>query len=155
MKICTRCSEQKSLEEFGRAKGYKDGIRSECKKCYKARVSEWRKKNPEKWQSQWNRNNKARKERGYNWHLNNRERARSKHLKRAYGLTLEDYERMYQEQSGKCAACQESHETLDVDHCHETGRVRALLCNRCNRALGMANDNPELIKKLLVYITDR
>jgi|SRR5579864_5744490 len=50
-----------------------------------------------------------------------------------YGLTLEEYNQMYNKQSGKCAICQVWYPRLDIDHDHKEGRVRALLCMTCNR----------------------
>ncbi|WP_113701923.1 endonuclease VII domain-containing protein [Nonomuraea lactucae] len=73
-----------------------------------------------------------------------------------YGLTLADYDRMFQAQNGVCAVCRgpqvEFRRFLDVDHCHATGRVRGLLCGTCNAALGAVNDDPELLEALAAYI---
>lgn len=56
---------------------------------------------------------------------------------RKYGMTVEGYERMYQEQDGKCAVCAEPFEVLCIDHNHSTGAVRQLLCASCNTAIGL------------------
>jgi hypothetical protein len=69
------------------------------------------------------------------------ERARANTLKRQYGMTLEDEQRMRLEQNGACAICGEV-VNLVVDHDHETGVVRGLLCNACNSALGYFRDDP-------------
>lgn len=71
-----------------------------------------------------------------------RERARS--LKRLYDITLEDYTMMLAAQNGRCAIClrtpdQEHHRVLHVDHDHQTGKVRGLLCSRCNTGIGLLN----------------
>ena len=76
------------------------------------------------------------------------EQRRNIHLKHRYGITLADYNRMAEEQGGKCAVCREppsrantrSHwrGKLCVDHCHDSGKVRGLLCNDCNLAIGYA-----------------
>lgn len=72
---------------------------------------------------------------------------------RKYGLSTGDYERMLAEQGGRCAVCRALPATvLNVDHCHETGLVRGLLCGTCNRALGQASDNPQLLRKLADYV---
>lgn len=65
----------------------------------------------------------------------NAEKAREAHLKRTYGITIEDYNRILKEQSGKCAVCGKPPKTmrLAVDHCHKTGKIRGLLCSYCNR----------------------
>ena len=66
-------------------------------------------------------------------------------LKSRYGITQEDYNKMFDDQQGCCKACgkhqSELKRTLDVDHCHETNKVRGLLCNRCNLILGLCNDD--------------
>jgi len=83
----------------------------------------------------------------------------NKWLKHKYGLSFDDFHIMYEQQEKKCALCSiEIHmnskdkQRACVDHCHETGRVRGILCQNCNRALGMLKDNKETIKKMLEYI---
>jgi len=71
-----------------------------------------------------------------------------------YGLTLAQYDRMLENQDGRCAVCQalpKAGQRLHVDHDHETGVVRALLCGPCNTALGIMEENPEYLWKLLDY----
>ena len=83
---------------------------------------------------------------------------RENHLKKKYGITSEDYERMHENQDGKCAIC-ETTETGDrrakhftVDHCHETGKVRGLLCHRCNTALGLFEDKTDRMNNAIQYL---
>lgn len=85
----------------------------------------------------------------------------SAYLKRNYGITLSDYERMYAEQSGRCKICggegfvmnKDRHRVkLVVDHCHATGKVRGLLCHNCNRALGLLNDNIQSLENAIAYL---
>lgn len=57
-------------------------------------------------------------------------------LKLLYGITVEEYNSMWEAQGGKCAICGDDG-TLDTDHSHETGKVRALLCRRCNLVVGL------------------
>lgn len=73
-----------------------------------------------------------------------------------YGISLEEYNEMFAEQNGCCAICKR-HQTefkkhLHVDHNHETGEVRGLLCHNCNLALGRFQDSPEIIKAALEYV---
>jgi len=75
---------------------------------------------------------------------------RKAHLKN-YGLTPGDYDKLFEEQSGKCKICGTtdpgaSYKYLSVDHDHETGEVRGLLCNSCNRALGFFKDDTNLLE---------
>jgi ribosomal protein L34E len=74
-----------------------------------------------------------------------------------YGITVADYERMLGEQDGACASCKRPPSgkgvdaVLHVDHDHETGEARALLCGTCNKALGIMRDDPDAIWQLLIY----
>lgn len=83
---------------------------------------------------------------------------RAKSLKEKYGITLSDYDIMFIEQEGKCKICDSTtnahsrNNYLDIDHCHITGKVRGLLCNKCNKAIGYFNDDPELLVKALKYL---
>jgi len=74
------------------------------------------------------------------WNNKNFNRRKNVILKNVYGITLDDYNRMFNEQEGKCAICQrhqnELTRTLGVDHCHKTNKIRSLLCKNCNVALG-------------------
>ncbi len=78
------------------------------------------------------------------------------YLKRLYGITLEDYEIMFNNQNGCCAICKrhQAHfvKALAVDHDHETGKVRALLCEFCNTAIGLLQDNPDVILEASNYV---
>ena len=77
-------------------------------------------------------------------------------IKKRYGLTPTEYDRLFSDQNGKCAICGETPMTKKgsvVDHCHETGRVRGILCQRCNTAIGMLYDDPLLLRKAATYLT--
>lgn len=79
-----------------------------------------------------------------------------------YGVSPERLAEMLKEQDGKCAICGEAEDRehhlsgrtqpLSVDHDHTTGAVRALLCNRCNRGIGMFQDDPEIIRRAIAYL---
>jgi hypothetical protein len=75
-------------------------------------------------------------------------------LLRAYGISSEDYEAMFKDQGGVCKICKRTpRRTLHVDHCHQTGKVRGLLCEDCNRGLGCFSDEPALLQTALNYIS--
>lgn len=82
------------------------------------------------------------------------------YLKRTYGITMEDYNRMFDEQEGLCCVCDkpgwtmaDHHKlTLVVDHCHASGDVRGLLCHNCNRALGLLKDSTENLQRAIQYL---
>lgn len=74
-----------------------------------------------------------------------------------YGLTEESYKDLFESQSGLCAICSTDRPTgrwkvFAVDHCHITGKVRGLLCNECNRGMGLLRDNAELLRKAAAYL---
>lgn len=76
-----------------------------------------------------------------------------KHVRlRRYGITHEQYKRLEQEQQGRCAICRTGNEPLVIDHDHETGTVRGLLCQRCNLLVGHANDDVEVLENAKRYI---
>lgn len=74
-------------------------------------------------------------------------------LRTKYGITQEEYDRLFQLQNGKCAGCGKTLDSnLCVDHDHGTGKVRGLLCKGCNLAIGNVKDNPETFLKLYQYL---
>lgn len=79
---------------------------------------------------------------------------RGRHLKRRYGITEEDFQRMLEEQGGGCAICGlvQHDKPLHVDHDHNTGAVRGLLCLPCNTMLGKARDNINILSKAINYL---
>lgn len=72
-----------------------------------------------------------------------------------YGLTVADYQRMHDEQDGRCAICRKPSTRLAVDHCHRTNRVRGLLCKPCNLAVGNVLENAETARALVEYVETR
>lgn len=87
-----------------------------------------------------------------------RESRRADMLKSKYGMTLADYDRMLTAQGGGCGICGSDGQKgrwsglLHVDHCHETGKVRGLLCDSCNLALGKFKDDPNVLRRAAEYI---
>jgi hypothetical protein len=79
---------------------------------------------------------------------------RKGHLKKTYGLTLDEYDALLESQDGRCGGCGEDFDdaTPHVDHDHVTGVVRGLLCSPCNKALGMALESPERLQGLVRYL---
>lgn len=114
--ICVSCDRELPISDYSTRGG---GIhRRDCKSCVATRSREYAKRHPQKI----------------------KERARKKKL-RGYGLTLEQYNQMHEEQGGLCPLCERperdsNRQKLAVDHCHKTGRIRGLLCCLCNRQLG-------------------
>lgn len=83
---------------------------------------------------------------------------RKKHLKRLYGITTQDYFDMLHKQESRCAICNTHRDDLSrdlaLDHCHKTGQIRKLLCQKCNVGLGMFNDDENLIVAALSYLKE-
>ena len=128
-KNCQRCKTVKGLSEFR-----KDGTgHSWCRLCQNEYNREWYHKN---------------RERGLRWRKNG-------NLKRTYGITLEEYEAMVAEQNGVCKICRTKPEAkhLAVDHDHTTGNVRGILCENCNRGIGMFKDSPEILANAIKYLS--
>lgn len=141
-KECRQCGEIKPLTQFSVSRQGKRGpvLRSNCKSCASTRAMKW-----------------------FN---DNRERAdtnrRAWHIQKLYGITVERYDEILASQGGVCAICgqasRQTHGTtgttfsLSVDHCHDSGRVRGILCNDCNRAIGLLGDNIELLERAIRYL---
>lgn len=70
---------------------------------------------------------------------------KNRHLKRQHNITIEDYNKLFDQQKGRCGICRKHQSTLSralcVDHDHKTNRIRGLLCDKCNRAIGIFHDN--------------
>jgi hypothetical protein len=117
-KRCSRCATIKVISEFGPCKGRtdRDGVQTYCRPCMRAY-------------------DKSRGPR-----IRTYEHHREKSLKRKYGITIDDYNRMFTEQGGVCAICSEAeagnpYGVLEVEHDHATGVVRGLVCHPCNNAI--------------------
>ncbi len=76
---------------------------------------------------------------------------RASHLKRAYGITEAQRDEMVASQQGVCTICLKG-PAVHVDHCHETGRVRGVLCFNCNAALGQLGDDPDTFNRAIAYL---
>ncbi len=81
-------------------------------------------------------------------------------IKKRCGLSIDDYDRIYDEQSGRCLICgaQKPRYTKDrlvVDHCHTTGRFRGLLCGKCNIAIGLFGENEMITQNAIEYLRER
>lgn len=140
MKTCTVCKETKEITDYYKYAANKDGISYRCKECDDKARQQWSEKNPER----------------------AKESQRKRNLKHKYGLTIEDYDRILEDQGNSCAICHKKDYEVSgdrfskikfaVDHNHTTGKVRGILCNQCNRALGMFSDSEEVLRSALKYL---
>lgn len=96
------------------------------------------------------------------WNIANVEKVRDSALRKMYGISLSTYKQMLDAQDGKCAICKKEEFVVDrktdkvrelaVDHCHDTGTVRGLLCTNCNRGIGHFKDDAELLREAIYYL---
>lgn len=143
IKVCCRCGQSKSVTEFDKSRGRKDGLTYQCKLCRKEYNSKY---------TQSEHGRLIRKK----WAKSHRRERKASELKHYYGLTLVEFDRMYIAQQGCCAICGK-HQTklsrvLCVDHNHRTKKIRGLLCTNCNTALGLLYDDPDLLGKAIIYL---
>ncbi|HVM39239.1 MAG TPA: endonuclease VII domain-containing protein [Acidimicrobiia bacterium] len=161
MKRCKRCGIEKPLDEFYADKGGRDGRRPECKACNLDAQKERYRADPQKYidrVKRWQRENRE----AYNakqrrWRAENADRIREGHLRRKYGITQADYERMLADQGGGCAICGDpppESVSLHVDHDHESGAIRGLLCVRCNNALGLLREESGVLALVEHYLAE-
>jgi len=130
MKKCSKCKKVKELLKFTKSKSGKFGVHHYCKSCH----------------------SKQRKD-TYNYN-----RSRLQRIKYKYKLSEPELNTMYVAQDGKCKICNTQYtdvsklNNLYIDHCHRTGNVRGLLCVKCNRLLGICNDNIDILKSAIKYL---
>jgi hypothetical protein len=138
----------------------------EKNKAWKAANPEIVKSRKKKWDIE---NNEHKKRYKKEWNAQNKEHVHSynqmrknsdshydvkRHLKEVYGISLEEYNEILAKQSGVCAICgEETHrKKLFVDHDHDSGAIRGLLCQQCNTALGMVSDNIDTLSTMISYL---
>lgn len=146
VQVCRTCKQELPLDQFGPNMAMRVGRKRDCKKCLADYASRWVDQNPEK--------------------------AFDTYLRRTYGLTLERYSELLAEQGGCCAICGEpptvqnsgrwtrkrrrpAPPKLVVDHDHETGKVRGLLCGMCNAGLGHLKDSLDVLRFAIKYLEER
>ncbi len=131
-KRCGHCGVIRAASEFYFHRASKDGLASDCKHCAKIRMKEYRGA-------------------GDN---TNKEHNRRNNLKKI-GMSLEEYDEMFDDQGSRCAICRKKQgnlRTFNVDHDHVTGKTRGIICNRCNIGLGCFDDDIDAVRKVLKYL---
>lgn len=140
MKNCSKCGQFLPLNKFYQRGDLPDKSRSQCKSCV-------------------NEKNLQR------YHLGNkllrRKISYKYNLKINYGLTIDDYNKMYSEQDGRCPICSDVLENIfldikgvksSLDHCHISGKNRQILCSLCNTGLGVFKDSSNILEKAKQYV---
>ena len=135
-KKCRGCGEAKPISEFHKKTAAKDGLQSRCKPCAIKMAAEWNQKNQKKYLARQNRRTPEQL---------HRRRAR------LYGLTPEELHAKLEEAQGICQICKREAPQV-VDHCHTSGLVRGVICNKCNQALGLIEDNVEWLYSMAQYL---
>ena len=141
VKYCPRCKQTKSVDDFNKRNGKRSKeCQAYCRKCHRKYVSDW--------------------QRTSNGKLH-QERAR---LKYKFGITPEEVDSLLMSQCGVCALCGQQETKLEfrtgkvmslsVDHNHKSGQIRGLLCQKCNSIIGYANEDVELLQKVIDYLKE-
>jgi hypothetical protein len=137
MKKCTKCQEVLPLTAFSKHRRYKDGLRFRCKSCESQDAKDKRQKDLA------------------TDYEGTRAKERANNLKRMFDISIEYWKQKANAQDNKCAICSKECITgkrLCVDHDHETGQIRDLLCTNCNQGLGKFQDDPQLLEKAADYL---
>lgn len=138
MKWCCTCEKVKPVDDFHKHSRATDGRQGQCKVCSRASTNAYRSRNPERAKMH-----------------------RLRHtLKAKFGMTIEEYECLYNAQNGLCAICGKPEiatqngrvKRLAIDHCHKTGKIRGLLCLHCNVAIAMIDEDEQAMVAAIAYV---
>lgn len=146
MKKCSKCEKHKNLDEFYRDKRSSQGVSAWCVECQKNyfRTDPRRKTTLKKYRAT------------ERCKTQQKHAQRKLHLKTKFNMSVNDYENMMLKQNSNCAICginqSEISKKLCIDHCHQTGKIRGLLCNNCNSGIGMFNDSITLLASAKEYL---
>ena len=140
---CSKCKQEKSIKDFYNSQP------NWCKSCC-AKYSKLR----------WEKHKKKIKAKNKDYYKKYKEKWKNYRLKKRYNITVADYNELLCQQKGCCAICGQKETSknkwglcqLAVDHDHNTGKVRGLLCTKCNLILGLAKDNIDILFKAINYL---
>jgi len=138
-KTCKTCGKTKSYDEFPNGRLYSDGKRPHCITCRRASERKSYHKNKHK--------------NPYVYEVD-----KDSKLKRAYGISYQEYLTILEVQQNSCAICGVDQEDVSrafaVDHCHDTGKIRGLLCSNCNTGIGNLRDDVGLLERAIEYLNN-
>lgn len=137
---CTSCQSSKPETDFRMESHGKVGRM--CKQCNREKSSAWRAANRDRFLAQMRE-------------AYDPDRARDYTLRKKYGITLDAYKSMCAERMNRCEICVDEPRDgiLRVDHCHKTGAIRGLLCDTCNRGIGLLKDDAMTLRSAVSYLT--
>jgi hypothetical protein len=149
MRICITCKTEKTLDNTNVDNSRKDGLNKYCKKCIRTvRNTEEEVLRRKKRQKEYYIKNKS----------TIKKNTRDYILKRKFDISEDDYTKMLVDQNYCCSICGrnelEFSRRLAVDHCHNTGKVRGLLCFNCNNGLGRFKDSTRLLNEAIKYLEE-
>lgn len=140
---CSICKEEKDTTSFYKRTSRKRGYEYYCKLCSNLHKKKYYLDNPEKKRKQLLTAKKHRE--------NNKDKYKNFKLKEKYNISLDDYNILLMKQQYKCKICNKI-EPLFVDHCHNTGKIRGLLCHFCNVMLGFSKEDISILKSAISYL---
>lgn len=164
-KVCRKCGVEKHHAQFHIDRSTPDGLKYRCRICTNKAKAAWRARNVDKIRASRRAEHSRNRERYLAYYATKGRRNVFKwKLETKFGITVDKFDKMVEEQSGLCAICAESpseanghrhKHRLHIDHDHKTGKVRGLLCNNCNAALGYFHDNPDRLLLAYDYLTSQ
>lgn len=155
MKQCVKCIENKPYTDFAVDKHNKDGYTYNCKKC-RALAAKLHPSNSKESRDKKNLKHKEKRKEYYS-KPENKLKFKDQTLRRTFGIGIEDYNILFINQNGLCAICNNPqvstrNKSLAIDHSHKSGKIRGLLCDNCNRAIGLLKDDIAILKSAIRYL---
>ena len=157
LRTCSKCKRALPFSEFSVAapnKGRKDGYESQCKECRRKAAKRWKENNKEAVREY---------KRKCNRELHYKIASYNTYFKRLYNMTFDEAVQYATDKGLTCMVCGkplqlwltgDKRDCVHLDHCHDTGVVRGILCSKCNSALGLFNDDINLVRNALEYLKE-
>lgn len=170
-KVCSKCGKRKLVKYFYKTKSHgRSNFRGDCKKCFEKYRKKYFQENPNKrreYHKKWRDKNKE-------YVINKAKKYKKRNpikikflnqrywLKKAFNLTIEDYNNLLKNQGNKCAICktkfkkltEQNIDRLCIDHNHKTEQIRGLLCTQCNLAIGNLKEKIQYFKNAIKYLQE-
>jgi hypothetical protein len=152
---CTKCGIEKEISNFRLSKTGRFGVTRRCNDCLNEYSRNY-------WHLHKDEHVIAKREYGRKYRSERKLIDKDKKLQKEFGITLKDYNKLFQEQNGVCAICNQPEKifskkanqiiSLAIDHNHQTGKIRGLLCSDCNTGLGKFKDNKLILESARTYL---